>query len=189
MRDDDPLSRALRRLRSLRPSPGFAERLERSLAEADRTQQNARGHRWGNALHRRLVLTLPALASVAVVTHLLLSEPAFDASRVAEHVVDMPEVGPAALDLGLWLDQHDADYANVRVHVPHGLRLTPSPEAQNRAKNCHETGCVHEFVHPTGDDAPHVRIEVVKPGSYSMKVEHASEGHRVREVFVVHARR
>ena len=37
--------------------------------------------------------------------------------------------------------------------------------------------------------APHVRVEVRAPGRYRMNVEHASEGRRVREVFVVHARR
>lgn len=186
---DDALDRALRKLRSMRPSPEFTGRLAQSLADAERKSKTSKAHRMGSALHRRLVITLPALASVAVVTHLLIAEPPFDASRVAEHTVELPEGGAAALDLGLWLDQHEADFASVRVHVPHGLKLTPSPEAQSQDTDCHDTGCVHEFLHPTDDDAPHVRVEVSRPGRYRMKVEHASEGRRVREVFVVHARR
>jgi hypothetical protein len=189
MRTDDPLDRALRKLRSLRPSPEFAARLAESLAEVDRKTTTSRARRVGSALHRRLVITLPALASVAVAAHLLIAERSFDASRIAEHTVEIPAVGPAALDLGLWLDQHEADFASVRVHVPHGLKLTPSPEAQSEETDCHATGCVHEFLHPTDDEAPHVRVEVSRPGRYHMKVEHASDGRRVREVFVVHARR
>jgi hypothetical protein len=189
MRADDPLSRALRQLRFIRPSPGFAERLAQALAQVDRDgKKSSKTARLGSRLHRRLVLTLPALASAAVVTHLLISEP-IHASRTAEHIVDIPDVGPAALDLALWLEQHEADFASVRAHVPHGLKLTPSPEAQGEATDCHASGCVHEFLHPTDDDAPHVRVEVSEPGRYHMKVEHASEGRRVREVFVVHARR
>ena len=189
MSADDPLNRALRQLRSMRPSPEFGARLAQSLTEVDRAKKQSKASRLGSALHRRLVLTLPALASVAVVTHLLISEPTFEASRIAEHTVDLPEGGAAALDLGLWLDQHEADFASVRVHVPHGLKLTPSPEAQAEATACHASGCVHEFLHPTDDEAPHVRVEVREPGRYRMNVEHASEGRRVREVFLVHARR
>jgi hypothetical protein len=188
MRANDPLDRALRKLRSLRPSPEFASRLAESLAEVDRNKAS-KARRMGSALHRRLVITLPALASVAVAAHLLIAGPSFDASRTAEHTVEIPESGPGALDLGLWLDQHEADFASVRVHVPHGLKLMPSPEAQSEATDCHDTGCVHEFLHPTDDEAPHVRVEVSRPGRYHMTVEHASEGHRVQELFVVHARR
>jgi hypothetical protein len=185
----DPLDRALRKLRAMRPSPEFAARLAESLTEVDRQTKVSKARRIGSALHRRLGITLPALASVAVATHLLISEPSFDASRVAEHIVELPEGGAAALDLGFWLEQHEADFASVIIHVPHGLKLTPSPEAQGEATDCHDTGCVHEFLHPTDDEAPHVRVEVSLPGSYHMKVEHASEGRRVQEVFVVHARR
>jgi hypothetical protein len=185
----DPLSRALRKLRSMRPSPDFAARLSQSLAEADRVKKQTKASRMGSALHRRLVLTLPALASVAVATHLLISEPTLDASHIAEHIIEIPAIGPGALDLGLLLHHHEADFASVRVHVPHGLKLTPSPEAQDEATACHASGCVHEFLHPTDDEAPHVRVEVSEPGRYRMNVEHASEGRRVREVFLVHARR
>lgn len=189
MHADDPLSRALRKLRSMRPSPDFTARLAESLAEVDRQTKATKARGVGTALHRRLVITLPALASVAVATHFLISEASFDASRVAEHTVELPEGGPAELDLGFWLDQHEAEFASVRVDVPHGLKLTPSPEAQSEATDCHATGCVHEFLHPTDDEAPHVRVEVSRPGRYRMEVEHASEGRRVRELFVVHARR
>lgn len=189
MRPDDDLSRGLRKLRSLRPSAQLPERLEHALAAAERAERSARPSPRGlrERLHGKLLLTLPAFASVAVAAHLLISEPGFHVSRVAEHNVEIPEGGHAALDLGLWLEHHEADFASVRLHVPHGLRLTDSAE-KDRDPSCHDTACIYEFMHPTSDLAPPVRVEVQRPGRYRMKVEHASQGRRVHEVIVVHAR-
>ena len=186
---NDPLTRALRKLRPLQPSPEFGTHLAQSLEKVDRAKDHRVITRSSGALHRGLGLALPALGSAVVVTHLLISSPNFGVSRVAEHTVDMPDVGPAALDLGFWLERHEADFASVRVHVPHGMKLTPSAHAEQAATDCHDTGCVHEFLHPTKDDAPHARVEVSQPGRYRVKVEHASEGRRVREILVVHALR
>jgi len=189
MKPDDDLSRGLRKLRALRPLQEFPERLELGLINVDRQERSAppKPRRLRDALHGNLLLTLPAFASVAVAAHLLISEPSFDVSRVAEHTVEIPEGGHAALDLGLWLDHHQAEYASVRLHVPHGLTLTNSHE-KDRDPECHDTACIYEFMHPTDEQAPSVRVEVRTPGRYRMKVEHASEGRRVHEVFVVHAR-
>lgn len=189
MKPDNDLSRGLRKLRSLRPSQDFPDRLERSLLAVDRAERSAppKPKRLRDALHGNLLLTLPAFASVAVAAHLLIAEPSFDVSRIAEHTVEIPEGGHAALDLGLWLDHHEADFASVRVHVPHGLTLTDSAE-KDRDPDCHDTACIYEFMHPTDELAPPMRVEVRTPGRYRMKVEHASEGRRVHEVFVVHAR-
>jgi len=189
MSRNDDLSRGLRKLRGLRPAPDFAERLERSLVAVDRAERIAppKPRRLRDALHGNLLLTLPALASMAVAAHLLIAEPSFDVSRVAEHTVEIPEGGQAALDLGLWLEHHEADFASVRLHVPHGLTLTDSA-AKDSSPDCHDTACIYEFMHATDDAAPHVRVEVSTPGRYRMKVEHTSEGRRVHEVFVVHAR-
>jgi len=189
MTRDSDLSRGLRKLRALRPSQDFPEKLERSLQAVDRAERIAppKPRRLRDVLHGNLLLTLPAFASVAVAAHLLISEPSFDVSRVAEHTVEIPEGGHAEVDLGLWLEHHEADFASVRLHVPHGLTLTDSA-AKDRNPDCHDTACIYEFMHPTDELAPPVRVKVRTPGRYRMKVEHASEGRRVHEVFVVHAR-
>lgn len=189
MKPDSDLTRGLRKLRSLRPAEDFPERLERSLIAADRERRCAtpRPRRLRDTLHGNLLLTLPAFASVAVAAHLLIAEPSIDVSRIAEHTVEIPEGGHAAIDLGLWLEHHEADFASVRLHLPHGLKLTDS-SVKDSDPDCHDTACIYEFLHPTDEVAPPVRVEVHTPGRYRMKVEHASEGRRVHEVFVVHAR-
>jgi hypothetical protein len=194
---DEQLEQALEKARALEPSQALKARLEQALVRAEHAERAHSLERMKKRanLVSHLRLALPALGSLAVAAHLLLVEPEFSVEEpefagVAEHVVDMPEQGHVAIPLSLSLDEHDSEYAAVRLGVPHGVRVTPSDQAISaRQPDCDHTGCVYEFVHPTGAAAPHVEVRVEKPGRYRVDVQHASETKTMREIIVVHARR
>lgn len=192
-RPADDLARALRQLRTIAPSAELMQRLDQSLRSAERTERAApsRWLRVKRAADRHFMLMVPGIASVAVALHVLVAEPNFDAGRTAEHAVELSAAGEGALNVDLWLEAHDADYASVRFHVPLGVTLTTGdgPADVLPSPDCHATGCVYEFMHPTHPDARPVQVRVKAPGRYRMHVEHASDGRRVHEVVVVHARR
>jgi len=186
---DDQLRNALRNLKGVKPSEDFPARLERALKQVDR-QDRAENpwRRFWYALRSRMVLTLPALASVSVAVHFLIADPTFDAHRVSEHILETSENGVGQLDLALWLDHHAGEAAKVRVHVPHGITLTPSAGSVSSPPECHYAGCTYEFVHSSESEGPHMQVQISGPGRYKMQVEHASDRALVREVFVLHAR-
>lgn len=193
MTERDALSRALRRLRHLEPSDELAERLDAALRAAEaqeRSEQRPRAptdvrRSWG----RNVVLVVPALASMAVALHLVVAEPTFDVGHTAEHALELPVEGTGSLPVALLLGHHDSAFATVRMHVPHGVRVTTAGNGADPVPSCEKLGCVYEFTHPTGVDAPPVELQVGEPGRYRVHVEHASPDRRVQEVLVVHAHR
>jgi hypothetical protein len=189
----DSLSRALRRLRDLEPTEQLAERLDAALRAAEAEERPAAPKRTRYAarrnLSRNLVLVVPALASMAVALHLVVAEPSFDVGHTAEHALELPVHGAGLLPVELLLDAHDTAFASVRMHVPHGVRITGTGTGEAPVPSCEKLGCVYEFMHPTGDDAPPVQLQVREPGRYRVHVEHASPDRRVQELLVVHAHR
>jgi hypothetical protein len=188
----DPLARALSRLRDIEPPVELADRLDLALrqAEARERSEAARRPEGGarRALGRNLLLFVPALASMAVALHLVVAEPAFDVGRTAEHALDLPSHGHGSLSVDLLLDEHDTDYAAVRMHLPRGVSLADAGGTR-KAASCEEFGCIYEFMHSTAADAPPLELRVAGPGRYRVHVEHASKDRRVQEVLVLHARR
>jgi hypothetical protein len=189
---DEKLERAFQKLRALEPSATLEARLEDALLKAERHERSRlrETHNKRAAWLGHVRLSLPALASMAIASHLLFVEPNLDDAFVAQHHLDLPDEGHAALPLSLALDAHDSPFASIRLDVPHGMRVTPSERAISTGQpNCHRAGCVYEFVHPTGTDLPHLEVRVEKPGRYRVEVEHASERKTMREIIVVHAHR
>jgi hypothetical protein len=196
MKHDDPLHQALREVGSVEPSDALVSRLLRALVDAERREQAAaqEKRRRRNTWLSHFRLSLPALASVAIAAHLVLvvptTEEAMPEALFAEHRVELPEQGHAALPLLLSLAEHDSEFASVRLDVPHGVEISPSDQAISASEpSCHRAGCVYEFVHPTSTEHPHLEVRVQKPGRYLVGVEHASTTKRLREIIVVHASR
>jgi len=160
--NQDRLEEVLKNVRALEPSDALKARLEHALLAAERSERT----RMLEARHKRaawlghLRLSLPAFASVAIAAHLLVAQPDYEPSIVAEHRLDMPEQGHGALPLSLSLGEHDSEFAAVRLGVPHGMRVTPSDQAISaRRPSCNREGCVYEFVHPTGTLLPHLEVQ------------------------------
>lgn len=191
MKPNDPLREALKNVRSVEPSPELEARLLRALVNAERqenTEAQERRRRKATRLSH-LRLSLPALASMAIAAHLVLVDAGGEDAFV-EHRIDLPDVGHAALPLSLSFDEHDSEFASVRMALPHGIRVSPSSQALSTSEpSCHSAGCVYEFMHPTTAEAPPLEVHVDKPGMYRVEVEHASDTKRVREIIVVHASR
>jgi hypothetical protein len=191
MKPNDPLRDALKNVRSVEPSPELEARLLRALADAEKQEeaenQERRRRRSGWLSHLRL--SLPALASVAIAAHLVMLDTGGEDAFV-EHRIDLPDVGHAALPLSLSLDEHDSEFASVRMALPHGIRVSPASQALSTSEpSCHSAGCVYEFLHPTTPEAPQLEVHVDKPGRYRVEIEHASDSKRLREIIFVHARR
>jgi len=192
MKQRDPVREALRQVRDVAPSPELEARVLRALVDAEKREtalaQHKRRRRSTWLSHLRL--SLPALASMAIAAHLVLVDPIPEDALFEEHQLDMPDVGHGALSLSLSLNEHDSEYASVRLDVPHGVRVSPSNQAISASEpSCHSEGCVYEFLHPTTADEPHLEFHVERPGRYRVEVEHASDSKRLREIIVVHASR
>jgi hypothetical protein len=187
----DPLSQALRKLRTVEPSEHALLRIDRALRDAERREVDGsqRTPRASGAVSRNLVLVIPALASMAVALHLVLAEPRFDAAHTAEHALELPMHGEGALDIDLGLGEHAAPFASVRMHVPRGVQIAGADSHLLAPESCQNNGCVYEFLHSTSDDAAPMQMRVREPGRYRVHVEHASETRRIEEVLVVHAHR
>ncbi|MFT3921353.1 MAG: hypothetical protein QM778_02340 [Myxococcales bacterium] len=192
MKSNDPLRRALKNVRLVEPTPELEARLLRALVDAER-QENAAAQerrRKRSTKFSHLRLSLPALASMAIAAHLVLLDPTGGEEPFVEHRIELPDEGHAALPLILSLDQHDAEFASVRMDLPHGLKVSPTSQVLHTAEpSCHSAGCVYEFLHPTTAEAPPLEVHVEKPGMYRVEVEHASDSKRLREIIVVHASR
>jgi hypothetical protein len=192
MKQRDPVREALQQVRDVSPSPELEARVMRALVEAEREEtalarkKDQRRSTWLS--HFRL--TLPALASMAIAAHLALVDPTQEDALFKEHMLELPDVGHGALPLLLSLDEHDSEFASVRLDVPHGVRVSPSNQAFSASEpSCHSEGCIYEFLHPTGSEEPHLEVHVDEPGRYRVEVEHASDSKRLREIIVVHASR
>jgi hypothetical protein len=191
MKPNDPLREALKNVRSVEPSPELEARLMRALVDAERQENaaNQERRRRRSTWVSHLRLSLPALASVAIAAHLVMFDAAGEDAFV-EHRVDLPDVGHVALPLSLSFDEHDSEFASVRMALPHGIRVSPSSQALSTSEpSCHSAGCVYEFLHPTTAEAPPLEVHVDEPGMYRVEVEHASDSKRLREIIVVHASR
>ena len=129
--------------------------------------------------------------SVALALFVNIDTPAFEAMRVAEHHVSLPDEGHGTVNVSLALHEHDDDSARVALVVPKGVHVTALSDHidDELAPSCKAERCRYEFDHPTVSDTPHVAVHVSEPGSYRMEVEHASSNNRVREVVMIHARR
>ncbi len=187
----DPLRDKLRQIRAVEPSPELEARLMQRLAAERRAEQSSeqsksRASSWVSNLR----ISLPALASVAVAAHFAWHDPSPEALPFTEHRLELPSDGALKVPLSFSLDEHDTEFATLRLDVPHGLSLSALHESVTLAEpDCHHHGCVYEFVHPTTSVAPHVEVHVTKPGRYQVKVEHQSTSKLLREVVVVHASR
>jgi len=191
MTPNDPLREALKNVRSVEPSPELEARLMRALVDAERQENNRtqQRRRRRSTWFSHLRLSLPALASMAIAAHLVMLDAGSEDAFV-EHRIDLPDVGHAALPLSLSLDEHDSEFASVRMALPHGIRVSPSSRALSTSEpSCHSAGCVYEFLHPTTAEAPPLEVHVDRPGMYRVEVEHASDSKRLREIIVVHASR
>lgn len=189
--------RAARKLRAmLEPSEDLLVRVQEGLdraarEEAEREPQPRHRPFSPRRFRHHVYLLLPAAASVALALFVNIDTPVFDAMRVAEHHVDLPDQGHGTVNVSLALHEHDDDSARVALVVPRGVHITALSDLidDTLAPSCKAESCRYEFDHPTGSDAPHVAVHVSEPGSYRMEVEHASSNNRVREVVVIHASR
>ncbi|MFM2420358.1 MAG: hypothetical protein RL385_5081 [Pseudomonadota bacterium] len=187
----DPLSRALRKLRTVEPSEHALVRVDRALRDAERREHAGarRARPSSSAVTRNLVLVIPALASMAVALHLVVAEPRFDAAHTAEHALELPMDGEGALSLDLGLEAHAAPFASVRMHVPRGVQIAGSDSRLLAPESCQSNGCIYEFMQSTSEYAAPMQMRVREPGRYRVHVEHASDLRRIEEVLVVHAHR
>jgi hypothetical protein len=140
---------------------------------------------------------VPGAVAMALILHLTIGGEATDEdlwhhaqSQELELVLD--QSGHSWVDLELLTHHHDGQHATVKVDAPHDVRVMVPEHAQhaNDSPVCADQRCVHEYSQPTHDaEAPALQVGVAEPGRYRISVEHASNGSRVREEFVVHARR
>ncbi len=186
-----------RRARALREElalpDGLTSRLDAALRQAEHEARLSRGTRHIPRLLRargHVLLFLPAAACVALALWVM-GNPGFDEVHVAEHELELPDDGHGSLDLSLLLHHHVDDWAKVQVLAPHDVELSTSEHAVHETDSpvCSSGRCRYEFAHHSSATAPHVSLKVQRPGRYHMEVEHASPRARVREVFVIHARR
>lgn len=199
------LQEAARQLKSVELPEGFHARLAGALVEADQTgwRPNAQPRRTRTAWMRAggpWLAFVPGAAGMALMLHL-----AFGGGDEAEaeaeiwHQAQSQEVelvldatGHSWVNLDLLTHHHDGQQAIVRVDAPHDVRVMAPEHAEHEVDSpiCAAQRCVHEYSQPTHDDnAPALQVGVAEPGRYRISVEHASSGTRVREEFVVLARR
>lgn len=197
----DPLRDAARELRRAPLPEGFESRLAARLVAADRTQWrhgSARTRRFSRMGSAWLAL-IPSAAGMAMMLHLAFGNGTDEGADELWHQVQAQEVelvladdGRAWIGLDLLTHHHDGADAVVRVEAPENVQVVTSDSAQPRGASpvCQAERCVHSFSHPTHTRAPQaVRVGVLQPGRYRISVEHASSKHRVREEFVLNARR
>lgn len=188
----DPLSSELRKLQSVEPTPELEVRLMRALVAEERAESTKarQRHTRRAAWISNLRLSLPALASVAIAAHLVWHDPSVEHVSFTEYRLELSPEGNVTLPLSFSLDEHDAEFATVRLDVPHGVSVSAMNETVKASQpDCHSKGCIYEFLHPTTSLAPHVEVRVAKPGRYRVEVEHESDSKLLRQVFVVHASR
>ncbi len=191
--DVDPnASERRRRLRqardAMRVSPDFVARLERALIEAEATRPPARKMQM-RALWMQAPLMLPAALGVMIALYATLDAPTFDAMNVAEHSLELPLDGRGSVALDLALHHHGSDWADVAVHAPRGVRVSTQAFSDVGPDTCRRARCRYDFSHKGDSGSPKMQVHVSQPGRYRMEIEHQSRGARVREVFVIHARR
>lgn len=185
------LRRAAREIREMRPSEGFDERLAQRLARADRASAarvSPPRRRWAR---NALLALVPTAAAIALVLTFGL-ERAHDVQHFQETAMVLAPDGQATwLDLSLRTEHHGDREAAVRVEAPESVDVRAHPTAPRSAPRCADTRCVHGFVmrreHRLAG-AP-LRIGITSPGRYQIHVEHTSHHARVREHFLIIARR
>jgi hypothetical protein len=207
-RDDRPktpeaLREAARELRATGIPEGFSERLSNGLLSATRQEAAAgatRAH-WRMRGTGAWLALVPGIAGVALVLHLALADGSDEVAEEMWHhaksqelhlVLDANVDGHSWVDLALLTHHHAGAKATVRVDAPHDVRVVLPEHAEHRddSPQCADDRCVHRFSHGTHHEvnAP-LQVGVTQPGRYRISVEHASPARRVREVFVVNARR
>lgn len=193
MTPDNDLSKALRKVRDVVPDADLETRMMQALVREERAEQKRERERIRRRAARlnHFRLSLPALASVAIAAHLVWQDPSAEEMSFTEHRIVLTDSGESALPLSLALHAHDTEFAMVRLDVPHGISVSPSLHAALEAASpdCHQAGCIYEFLHPTDSAIPRIEVRVQKPGRYRLEVEHESNSKLLRQVFVVHASR
>jgi hypothetical protein len=192
-----PLQHAASELRSTGLPEGFRERLDAALVRADREAASARrlsGRAWTIGPWLALV---PGAAGMALMLHLAVGNGTDEGADEMWHQVQAQELevvladaGHSWVSLDLHTHHHDGHHAFVRVEAPHDVEIQPveHAEAHSGSPQCAAARCVHQFSQPTdAQDALNVRVSA--PGRYDIAVEHESPAGRVRQRFVVHARR
>lgn len=198
------LRKAAQELRRMEPSEALGDRLEIALIKADRESPGRRvaSHRPASRTGRVLgpwLAVVPGAAAMALMLHLAFGKDANEnADEMWQHVhsqdveLVLDEDGHSWVNLNLLTHHHDGQQALVRVDAPHDVKVMPPRHAKHHghAPVCAAARCVHRFSQPTHHprSAP-LQVGVTEPGRYRISVEHASSGGRIREEFVVHARR
>lgn len=192
------LQRAAAELRRIELSDEFDMRLADALVAADQhgPSSHARPSLWTRAGGPWIAL-VPGAAAMALMLHVTIGGEATDEElwhqpQMQELELVLDDVGHSWVDLALLTHHHDGHQATVKVDAPHDVRVMVPDHAlhANDSPVCAAERCVHKYSQPTHDaDAAALQVGVAEPGRYRISVEHASNGSRVREEFVVHARR
>jgi hypothetical protein len=197
----DGLQKAAAELRRAQLPEGFDARLNDALVAADEAgwrTARPRASRWSR-LGGGWLAVVPGAAGMALMLHMAVGDGTEEGADEMWHQVQAQELelvlqdaGHSWISLDLLTHHHEGADAVVRVEAPHDVKVVASEhaEAHDDSPVCKAKRCVHSFSQSTHRDVSRpLQLGVSTPGRYRISVEHASSTRRVREEFVVHARR
>ncbi len=195
------LQKAAAELRRADLPEGFDARLNAALVAADEAGwRSARAHKSGWArLGGGWLALIPGAAGMALMLHMAVGDGTEEGAdemwrevQAQELEVVLRDAGHSWISLDLLTHHHEGADAVVRVEAPHDVQVVASEHAEPHDDSpvCKAKRCVHSFSQSTHQHASRpLQLGVSTPGRYRISVEHASSTRRVREEFVVHARR
>jgi len=113
-----------------------------------------------------------------------------EVSQTREVSLQLPVSGPAWMDLEISTHHHVRKPSHVEIQAPKGVHIdVEEPMFAVTPRVCDDSSCSHRWSQPGTAEKTSLRVGVNRPGYYVIHVRHESPIARVREQFVLLARR